>query len=219
MSDTKPTGDWWCANCKRALDGSHVTFEERCDECGHSVEWCIDLASKDAEIAALSEKLAAADASATELGDAYLRLRELLGPDSFRTAYGGTDRFEVTENAARSLKSRAESAERRAAEAERRASSEREALKSRMDLFDASLTRAERAESEAATLREANAVQARTMERLRAALRPFTRDAGAFEGLFEDELLAVVGEETLLDALTVGDFRRAAQALNPEEGA
>ena len=39
MGDTKVAGDWWCPNCKEALDGSRVTFQERCDTCGQAVEW------------------------------------------------------------------------------------------------------------------------------------------------------------------------------------
>lgn len=29
-----PGDDWWCPTCKEALDGSRVTFYERCDTCG-----------------------------------------------------------------------------------------------------------------------------------------------------------------------------------------
>lgn len=31
---TPPGDDWWCPTCCDALDGSRVTFEERCDTCG-----------------------------------------------------------------------------------------------------------------------------------------------------------------------------------------
>ena len=31
--------DWWCPNCKEALDPSRVTYQERCDTCGHGVDW------------------------------------------------------------------------------------------------------------------------------------------------------------------------------------
>ena len=30
---------WWCPNCKELLDGSRVTYQERCDTCGHGVSW------------------------------------------------------------------------------------------------------------------------------------------------------------------------------------
>ena len=29
---------WWCANCKEEVDGSHVTYGEMHDNCGHPVE-------------------------------------------------------------------------------------------------------------------------------------------------------------------------------------
>ena len=29
---------WWCANCTEEVDGSHVTYGEMHDNCGHPVE-------------------------------------------------------------------------------------------------------------------------------------------------------------------------------------
>lgn len=30
---------WWCPDCNEMLDGSRVTHQERCDTCGHGVNW------------------------------------------------------------------------------------------------------------------------------------------------------------------------------------
>ena len=32
-------GAWWCPNCKEEIDSSRVTYGERHDLCGCSVEW------------------------------------------------------------------------------------------------------------------------------------------------------------------------------------
>lgn len=31
----EPVDEWWCEFCEEYLSGSRVTFEERCDTCGH----------------------------------------------------------------------------------------------------------------------------------------------------------------------------------------
>ena len=59
---TKVLGDWWCPECKCALPGSCVTFEERCDTCGTLVRFVPEPHREDVE-ANLYEIAAKADPS------------------------------------------------------------------------------------------------------------------------------------------------------------
>lgn len=69
--------------------------------------------------------------------------------------------------------------------------------------------KAEAAEARAASL-------AAEVERLREALRPFAK-ADEDWVMRDDDTVSIVGEVTLIDALAVGDFRRAAALLAPQK--
>jgi hypothetical protein len=32
-------GYWWCPNCREEVDSRNVTFQEKHENCGHSVDW------------------------------------------------------------------------------------------------------------------------------------------------------------------------------------
>lgn len=57
-------GDWWCSECKVALDGSRVTYDERCDSCGTPVT--VGGVGLEQTVAALRSRVAAAEAERDE---------------------------------------------------------------------------------------------------------------------------------------------------------
>jgi len=58
-TDTPIPGDWWCPSCKVGLEGTRVTYDERCDTCGTpvSVAGEGDIARLERENARLREEL------------------------------------------------------------------------------------------------------------------------------------------------------------------
>jgi len=46
-----PVGYWWCPFCKQEISPTNVTYQEKCVQCGYTVEW------KDPEIEVTNEKL------------------------------------------------------------------------------------------------------------------------------------------------------------------
>ena len=51
---------WWCPNCNEELSGCRVTYQEKCDTCGHAVVWVenkdMDELERLAEIGRATEK-------------------------------------------------------------------------------------------------------------------------------------------------------------------
>ena len=69
---------WYCAECERELAGLQVTFEEKCDTCGHPVIW-VDT-KNDESIESMLEELKQRRESALRPATKYLgaTLREQL---------------------------------------------------------------------------------------------------------------------------------------------
>lgn len=66
----EPVGYWWCQNCKEEVGSYHVTYQEKHESCGHTVEW-IDPVESVSELTALREKLAERDARIAEISKKY----------------------------------------------------------------------------------------------------------------------------------------------------
>ncbi len=46
----EPAGYWWCPNCKEEIGAYHVTYQEKHESCGHSVEWITPPTTESVEI-------------------------------------------------------------------------------------------------------------------------------------------------------------------------